>query len=234
MPVVTVSGLLGSGAREAGRMAADLLGIDYVDQQLLVDAARRLGVPLETMAERDERCASFGQRLAATLHNFLERSAASGGDPLLGSGGLEILLSRSYAEMAAAKETGQEISDATYMGTMTAIIRELGSRGDIVILGRGSQMILKDLPGALHVLTIAPLQLCTQRYAQREGLSLKEAARRVQEGDRGIVAFYRKFWRVDVNDPWLYDLVVDTSKLSYEAAAAVVATATGAKAVAAI
>lgn len=234
MPVVTVSGWLGSGALEMGRLVAQRLDIDYVDQELLLDAARRLGVPLEAMAERDERCASFGQRLAATLRNFLERSAAAGGDPLLGSGGLEVLLSRSYTEMAAGKEEGREISDAIYMKTMTAIIRELGARGDIVILGRGSQLILKDLPGALHVLTIAPLQLRIQRYAQREGLGLEEAARQVQEGDRGRVAFHRKFWKVDVNDPALYDLVVDTAKLSYEAAAEVVATAARAKAAAAI
>lgn len=45
MPVVTISGMVGSGAREVGRLAAQGLGIDYVDQQLLVDAARRLGVP---------------------------------------------------------------------------------------------------------------------------------------------------------------------------------------------
>lgn len=230
MPVITVSGRLGSGALEVGRLVAQRLHIDYVDQEILVDAARRLGVPLESMAQRDERCASFRERLAATLRSFLERSAVAGGDPLLGSGGLEILLSRSYAEMAAGQEPGQEISDATYVKTITAIIRELGARGDIVILGRGSPLILKDLPGALHVMTIAPLPLCVQRYAQRQGLGLEEAARQVEEGDKGRIAFHRKFWKVDVNDPGLYDLVVNTSKLSYEAAAELVATAAKAKA----
>src|SRR3972149_1515428 len=167
MAVVTMSGTIASGAREIGQAAASLLGIDYVDQQLLVDAARRLGVPVDVMAGRDERCSSFGERLSAVLRGFLERSAA-GGDPLTGAGGLEVLLGRTYADLAKEREE-PEVSDALYMKTMTAIIRELGDRGNIVVLGRGSQMILRDLPGALHVLTLAPQALRIERLAGRGG-----------------------------------------------------------------
>ncbi|NIR00762.1 MAG: hypothetical protein GTN78_11275, partial [Gemmatimonadales bacterium] len=84
MPVVTMSGTIASGAREIGWAAASLLGTDFVDQQLLVDAARRLGVPIDVMADRDERCSSLSERLAAILSEFLERSAAAG-NPLTGA-----------------------------------------------------------------------------------------------------------------------------------------------------
>ncbi len=223
MPLVTMTGTIASGAREIGRAAASLLGIDYVDQQLLVDAARRLGVPVDVVADHDERCSSFGERLSGLLRVFLERSAA-GGDPMTGAGGLEVLLGRTYADMAKERE-GPEVSDSLYMKTMTAIIRELGDRGDIVVLGRGSQMILRDLPVALHVLTVAPEELRIQRLAEREGISLQEAERRLQESDRTRAAFYRKFWRVEVGDSSLYDLTLETSKLSYEVGAGLVATA---------
>ena len=100
MPVVTLSGTMGSGAREVGLRVAELLGSDYVDQQIMVDAARRLGVSTETVAERDERCPSFRERLAHMLRTFLERSAVAGaGDPLMGSGGLEMLLGRTYTDL---------------------------------------------------------------------------------------------------------------------------------------
>lgn len=227
MPIVTVSGTLASGAREVGQFAARLLGIDYVDRQLLVEAARRCGVPVGAMAERDERCASFRERLASLLRSFLERSAA-GGEPLAGAGGLEVLLSRTYAEMAIEREE-PELSEELYIKTVTAIIRELGARGDIVILGRGSQMILRDLPGALHVLCLAPLELRVQRLAQREGISLEEASRQVAENDRARAAFHRKFWKIDVDDPALYDLTIQTAALPYEAAAELVAAAARAK-----
>jgi cytidylate kinase len=231
MPVVTMSGTIASGAREIGRAAASLLGTDFVDQQLLVDAARRLGVPIDVMADRDERCSSLGERLAGVLRGFLERSATAG-DPLTGASGLEVLLGRSYAEMALEREEPQ-VSDSLYMKTMTAIIRDLGERGDVVVLGRGSQMILRDLPGALHVLTLAPQELRVQRLTEREGISQEEAERRAQDSDRARPAFYRKFWKVDVHDPALYDITLQTSQLTYEVGAELVAAAARAKAVSA-
>src|SRR3989304_5146940 len=169
MPVVTMSGTIAGGARELGWAAAASLGTDYVDQQLLVDAARRLGVPVDVMAGRDERCTSFRERLA-------------------------------------------------------------GGGGNIVVLGRGSQMILRDLPGALHVLTLAPQELRVERLATREGVSTEEATRRVQDGDRARAAFPRQFWKVGGNDPSLYDMTLETSRLPFEVGAELVVAAARAKA----
>lgn len=222
MPVITISGSIASGAREVGQALAALLRIHYVDRQLLVEAARRCGVPVVTMAQRDERCASLGERLAAAVRSLLERSAA-GGEPLAGSG-LEFLLSRTYMELTAERG-GQELTDDLYLRTMTDLIRELAQGGNVVIVGRGSQMILRDLPGALHVLCLAPREVRIQRLALREGLDPEEAAHRLAEIDRARASFYHKFWKVDPDDPSLYDLTIETSRLPYPRAAEVVAAA---------
>ncbi len=231
MPVVTMSGTIGSGAREVGQLAAEILGIDYVDRQIMVDAARRLGVSAEALAERDERCTGFRDRLANMLRAFLERSAAAGvGDPVVGSDGLEVLLARSYREMGAdVGSSAQELDDAVYIEAVSAIISELGQRDNIVIVGRGGQVILKELPSALHVLIQAPLELCARRIVERDQLAPEEASKRVHELDSGRAAFHRKFFKVDVNDPCLYDLVIDTSRLPYAVAAEIVALAARAK-----
>jgi len=231
MPVVTISGTMGSGAREVGALAAEILGIDYVDQRIMVDAARRLGVSAEALAERDERCTGFRERLANMLRTFLERSAVAGvGDPLIGSAGLEVLLARSYGEVGAeVGGSAQELDDAGYIKTVSAIISELGQRGNIVILGRGGQMILKERPAALHVLTQAPLELRARRIVERDQLTPEEASKRIHELDSGRAAFHRKFFKVDVNDPCLYELVIDTSRLPYAVAAEIVALAAQAK-----
>ena len=55
MAIVTLSGQIGTNAREIGRVTADRLGIDYVDQEILVEAARDLGVPMESIVTHDER-----------------------------------------------------------------------------------------------------------------------------------------------------------------------------------
>src|SRR2546428_215484 len=229
MPVITMSGNIASGAREVGEMVAQQMGIGFVDQQLMVEAAQRTGVPVGTVVEHDERRGSLRERMSGLLRTFLERSAASGADPLTGATGLEVVLSRTYADMAAEQEEPQ-LSDSLYMDTMKTLIRELAARGDIVILGRGSQMILADMPGAVHALFVAPWKLRAERLAERENVGMEQAIQRTQMSDRGRCAFYRKFWRVDVENPNLYDLSIDTSRLSNEIATDLIAAATRAKA----
>ena len=84
-------------------------------------------------------------------------------------------------------------------------------------------MILKDMPPALHVLCLAPRELRAYRLAERDGIGMEDATRRTAESDRARCAFFRKFWKVDVENPKLYDLTIDTSRLSYEIAADLVA-----------
>jgi len=227
VPVVTISGQTGSGAREIGRLAAQQLGIDYVDQEILVESARALGVPVESVVSRDERTASLGERLATMLRRFLERSAAAGvADPMLGSGGLDVLLGRTYGE-AAADEGLREVSDERYLTTLSTIIRDLASHDNVLIIGRGSQAILKDWPGALHVLLVAPLRHRVDDVSRREGLAEEAAAKRVQEGDRGRAAFHQKFFKVHVDDPSAYHLTLNTARLPPEEAAQLITDAAG-------
>ena len=229
MPVITLTGRTASGAREVGPLVASLLDIDFVDQQLMVQAAQRCGVSVGVVAERDERYGSFRQRVVAVINTILERSAASGADPLAGPGSLEAVLARSYTEVGLGEEE-KDFSDQTYLDTVAAIITELAASGRIVILGRGSQMILADLPRALHVLCVAPRELRYERFADREEIGIEEAKRRVDENDRGREAFYKKFWKVDVQDPRQYDLTIDTSHFTLDQAAELIATAVRVKA----
>ena len=224
MPVVTISGMTASGAREVGQRVAYLLGVDFVDQQLMVQAAQRCGVPVGALAQRDERSATMKQRISSAFNTLLERSGSSGADSLTGATGLESILSQTYADMAnTEKET--PVSDKLYAETMEKIIRELAASGKIVILGRGSQMILRDLDSAVHALCISPAEVRHQRLAEREEIGLEEARRRAVETDQARDAFYRKFWKVDAEDARLYHVTVETSRLGFDAAAEVVASA---------
>jgi cytidylate kinase len=226
MPVITMSGNTASGAREVGQTVARELGIDFVDQQLMVQASKRCGVPVGTVAEHDERRGSLRERLSGLIRVALERSAASGADPLTGWTGLEAILSRSYADMAAEEP---QLSDSLYFETMRVLIRELAALGEVVILGRGGQMILADMPRTLNVLCVAPRELRAHRLAERNEIGMEEALHRIVDSDRAQCAFFKKFWHVALEDPKLYDVTVDTGRLSYEAAAQVIVAAARAK-----
>ena len=100
MPVVTVSSQFGAGARQVGRAIADQLVLQFVDQAVLVDAARELGVTVKSVSKHDERTDSLRQRLGHFLQRALERSAVGGNvDPLMGAGNLELMLAQSYQDL---------------------------------------------------------------------------------------------------------------------------------------
>lgn len=226
MPIVTVSGSAGSYAIETGRRVASKLKLNYVDRQILTEAARALGVSEERVVNRDERTLHFGERLAALLNNFLERSAAAGAtDPLMGPSGLEMLMSTTYGEAAALPPHGGEVSDARYKEAITEIVLGLARKGDVVIIGRGSQAILKDRPDCLHIAVTAPFEVRVARVAERDSISLDEARRRVHESDRGRYDYHRKYFKVDPLDAALYDLTVNTLHLTAEQAAQLVVSA---------
>jgi cytidylate kinase len=226
MPVVTISGQPGTAAHDIGRLTAKRLGIDYVDQEILVEAARTLGVSMESVVAMDERTSSLGERVANMLRRFLERSAAAGAsDPMLGTpGSLDIVLSRTYAE-AAADESAEELSDDRYIAALTGLVRDVAAHNNVVIIGRGSQVILKEYPGVLHALLVAPLQHRIESLAAREGLSREAATKREHDGSKGRAAFHQKFFKVDVDKPALYHLVMNTARLSPDEVAEMIAAA---------
>ena len=65
--LITVSRQFGAGGSEVARRVAAALGWRVVDNELIEAVAARAGLPPERVAEREERCATFVERLARTL-----------------------------------------------------------------------------------------------------------------------------------------------------------------------
>jgi cytidylate kinase len=116
---------------------------------------------------------------------------------------------------------GRSFSESDYLRDVVRIIATLGNRGMAVIAGRGAPFILPP-ERALRVLVIAPMSLRVQRFAESEGISREEAAARLAAEDEERRQFYRSQFRVEQEDPLLYDLVVNVATLGIEAAARVV------------
>ncbi len=100
------------------------------------------------------------------------------------------------------------------------IIRELihgfARKDNVVIVGRGGQVILKDFPGVLHVRVIAPFDLRIQRIMEQRGGDKSQATAFLRRSDRDSAGFMRGFFDVDWDDPGLYDLIINTRHLSAE------------------
>ena len=106
-----------------------------------------------------------------------------------------------------------------YLEYMDSIIFEVSRQGNGIIIGHGSQMLLRDFSCALHVRIQSPEASRIEYVAKKRGLG-KEAARKlIHKLDSKQQGFFRLAFGKDLNDPSLYDLIVNCEKLGYESAA---------------
>ncbi|MEN8181115.1 MAG: cytidylate kinase-like family protein [Myxococcota bacterium] len=109
-------------------------------------------------------------------------------------------------------------NESDYLRGVVRTVATLGERGLAVILGRGSPFILGEAR-TLRVLVVAPRQWRIARRLEEEGGSAEEAEERIELDDESRIRFLRADFKVEPNDPGLYDLVVNTATLGFDGAA---------------
>jgi cytidylate kinase len=109
-----------------------------------------------------------------------------------------------------------QIQKKKFLHSLEAVIYDFARKGNLIIVGRGGQVLLKDLPGVLHVRIIAPFEIRLKRILAGEGGDEKKASRLLRQSDRDSAGFLRSFFDTDWEDRSLYDLIINTEKLSAE------------------
>ena len=214
MCVVTIRGRLGSGAQEIGRLIAKALHADYVDREIIARVAEVVRAHEDDVSAKEMPPGSLLGRIAGAL---------SHGYAIGGVHGVE-----SYAAVYLPP-TGMSLDDARYMEGLSSVIKELAAIGPIVIRGRGSQFILKDHPGALHVLTVAPLAVRVDRTIDSMGVGEEDAKKEIARSDGSSREFIKRYFHAELESPLNYDMVLNTGQLSFEDAASIVLSAVPSK-----
>jgi cytidylate kinase len=101
-----------------------------------------------------------------------------------------------------------------YREKVTAVIFDLFSQGDVLLVGRGGQIVLADRPGVLHVLAIAPREMRARVVQERCRVSPEVAAARIDASDRARAGFLKRYHGIRWGDPRLYDLVLNMAHLN--------------------
>ena len=222
MSVITINGMTSSGALEIGALVARDLGCDYVDRLILAEAARKIGISVAAVAERTEQPPTLGDRIGAFLGSALEQSAMAGdGDPYFATGA-DILLSeyREISEQSTAEH--EQISDARLLEVTCSVMMELAQRDDVVIIGRGSNILLTGRPGALHVGLHASLECRIDRLMERQQLDRPEAEKLIHETDRGQTNYYQRFFHCKPYELSSFHLLLNTEWLDNKRASAMI------------
>ena len=202
MSLVTIHGQLGSGASEIGRQIADRLQANYVDREIIAEVAARLHREEREVVAKEMPPGSFLGRIAE----------APGTSCALGDG------------MAGAYLPVGEIplDNTRYLQALEFVVRELVRSQPLVILGRGSQFILKDYPGILHVLAVTPLEVRVERVMQDRRLDQEAAKLEILRYDNSLREFFKRYFKAEPEDPVHYGLVINTGRFSFQAAASIV------------
>ncbi|MCB2192280.1 MAG: cytidylate kinase family protein [Deltaproteobacteria bacterium] len=106
-----------------------------------------------------------------------------------------------------------------------SLIYQQAAMGDVIIRGRGSQIVLAGQPKVLKVRVVAPFRIRVDRVAQRKGISQDEAANYVRHFDRQRRSLIESIFQVDLNDWSLYDMVLNTADLPQKMVAEVICVA---------
>ena len=106
-----------------------------------------------------------------------------------------------------------------YRSQVERIIRELADAGDVVIVGRGSQVVLRGRPDVLHVRVIAPFEVRISRLQAERNVSADSARACLEASDRARTRFLRRSHDVRLADPALYHLIINTGLLDVSQAA---------------
>ncbi|GAK58417.1 hypothetical protein U27_05391 [Candidatus Vecturithrix granuli] len=109
-----------------------------------------------------------------------------------------------------------------YLHFMKTAIYEFARKGNTIIIGRGGQVLLKDVPGALHVCIVAPTELRIERIKTRYNYNDKLAEQIIRHSDSGRTGFHKFFFHVNWEDSSLYDLILNTQTYSVEQAVNVI------------
>ena len=181
---LTVSREYGSrGAEIAGIIARDL-GWRLVDKELINEISQRGQVSAR-------EAAAFDERVDPWLHRITRSIWALGVDGISPVAPLDLFDAEKAAHLAKQ------------------IIEEAYRMGECVIVGRGSQCVLRDRQDVFHAFIYARWAERAQRIEERTppGTDVKAL---IQTMDEQRLEYVRLHYGANRLDPYLYDIMIDS------------------------
>ena len=190
--VITIGREFGSGGKYIGERLAEELNLKLYDKELLEKVAEESGMDLNALEEMDEKQEkSFWYTFAMSMYSQ---------DSL---------------------ETISEIpSNEKIFIEQSKIIEELAEKENCIIIGRCSNVILKNKPNVLNVFIYSSeLDFKVKRKMQYDNFETElEAIKAIDNIDRERKNYYNYFTKEDWGDRRHYDLMIDTSKIGVDGA----------------
>ena len=189
--IITIGRQFGSGGREVGKIVAELLGINYYDKELILEASKASGLCTECFEKADEKAPN----------RFLNA------------------FSMGWINSASGMPSGGWSDDMIFQ-VQSDVIRDIAEKHSAVIVGRCADYILRDHPGCVSVFIHANESDCARRIMERnDGIGHIEARTLAQKRNKIRASYYNFYTDKVWGDGASYDLCINSSALSAQAVA---------------
>ena len=197
MPGITISAAYGLAGAAVATKVADDLAMPLLDRAISAQVASALHVTVE---EAEAGCPhrSFTERFFAVLSPLASGVLGAGTD-------------------AAPQEPAPDPAD-DFRQQSEQIIRQAALKG-AVILGRGGSAALRDEPDVLRVRLFGPVEARLKQAMSTLGIDEATARQQMHEVDTAREHYVRRLYKVDANDPALFQLQLDSTALPFDSCA---------------
>ncbi len=139
----------------------------------------------------------------------------------------EFMYETKYAHISATinELLGLKPSEWTIVHKTTDTILQLARMGNVVIVGRGSNIITAKLKNTFHVRLIASIEKRIEHMMDLLNMNKKQAAAYIKEADENRKKYIKSYFNANVEDPLLYHMIVNTDLLTHNGAAYLIAEA---------
>ncbi len=185
-PIITIERQYGSGGSIIGKIAAEKLGINYYNRQILEMTAERCGIAAEFLENAEESVPT------SFLYSLLLTANAS-----------------------KTTEESLPLSDRVYL-MESRIISELAENEDtFVLVGRCGNYILEER-GCFSVYIYAPQEKRTERAVNEYGISPNKVESTLKKADKRRETFYNVNTGRQWQDKDRYSICLNSADLSDE------------------
>jgi cytidylate kinase len=182
--IITLEREYGSGGTLIAKSLAQRLGWKLWDEEITAEIARAANIDQRDAQRCDERVDPF-------LYRLFKVYARGSYERALGIGGSRVFDTDCMVEM------------------LHRVIDDIASRGNCVIVGRGSPYFLRNRPDAFHVFIYASDEEKIRRI-KSIGKTEKEAQQLVAEVDRDRAEFIRHYFGKQWPHRPLYDIMINS------------------------
>ena len=211
MAVITISRQYGSAGNKIAMRLCEILGYRYFDKKLMAQVASEVGLSEEEIVDFSEE--------NYKVRGFLDR--------LLNMPRVVAQVEgwRKDSTLAEKHWCVENLNEEQCVEMAQKTIRAAYDQGNIVIMGRGGQAILKDMSGVLHVRIEATLGARVMRVQESKKVSLSEAERMTRAHDEAAGAYIKRFYDIDWASPLHYHMILNSGKWGIDASAEIIVNA---------